>query len=53
MWREADQTMGVRQGCGISPYLINVFMDDITDYFDGDNASSPVVVDVTVLVQLT
>jgi hypothetical protein len=43
-----EQKTGVRQGCSLSPYLFNNFIDNIMDYISKDNPHAAVIGTTTI-----
>jgi hypothetical protein len=38
-----EQRRSVRQGCSLSPYFFNIFIDGIMDYISEGNVHAPVI----------
>jgi hypothetical protein len=46
------QTRGVGWGCSLSPYLFNIFINDIMEYINADNSHAPSIGRTTISGQL-
>jgi hypothetical protein len=42
------QTRGGQKGCSLSPYLFNIFINDIVEYICVDNSQSPSIGPITI-----
>jgi hypothetical protein len=39
----ATQTEGIHRDCGLSPYLFNIFVTNVTEYLDAEQTRCPVI----------